>query len=85
MAFTRCAAAEGAAHGVRVNAISPSLAEHPFLNRVISDEDLALLRGRERFGRGAETWEVANVVVFLASDYSSYLSGEIIAVSSQHP
>jgi len=85
MAFTRCAAAEAAAHGVRVNAISPSLAEHPFLNRVISDEDLALLRGRELFGRGAETWEVANVVVFLASDYSSYLSGEIIAVSSQHP
>jgi len=28
---------------------------------------------------------VANVVVFLASDYSSYLSGEVISVSSQHP
>ena len=37
------------------------------------------------FGRGAETWEVANVIVFLASDYSSYLSGEVISVSSQHP
>ncbi len=85
MALTRSAAAEGAPAGVRVNAVSPSLAEHPFLNRAIPDEDLAVLRRRELFGRGAETWEVANVIVFLASDYSSYLSGEVISVSSQHP
>ena len=85
MALTRCAAAEAAPSGVRVNAVSPSLAEHPFLNRAIPDEDLAVLRRRELFGRGAETWEVANVIVFLASDYSSYMSGEIISVSSQHP
>jgi 3-oxoacyl-[acyl-carrier protein] reductase len=85
MALTRCAAAEAAPAGVRVNAVSPSLAEHPFLNRAIPEEDLAVLRRRELFGRGAETWEVANVIVFLASDYSSYLSGEIISVSSQHP
>jgi 3-oxoacyl-[acyl-carrier protein] reductase len=85
MALTRCAAAEAAPTGVRVNAVSPSLAEHPFLNRAIPDEDLAVLRRRELFGRGAETWEVANVIVFLASDYSSYLTGEVISVSSQHP
>lgn len=85
MALTRCAAAEAAPFGVRVNAVSPSLAEHLFLNRAIPDEDLAVLRRRELFGRGAETWEVANVIVFLASDYSSYMSGEIISVSSQHP
>jgi len=40
---------------------------------------------REAFGRGAETWEVANVIVFLASDYSSYMTGEVVSVSSQHP
>ena len=85
MALTRSAAAEAAPFGVRVNAVSPSLAEHPFLNRAIPDEDLAVLRGRELFRRGAETWEVANVIVFLASDYSSFMSGEIISVSSQHP
>ena len=85
MALTRCAAAEAAPSGVRVNAVSPSLAEHPFLNRAIPDEDLAILRRRELFGRGAETWEVANVIVFLASDYSSYMSGEVVSVSSQHP
>jgi 3-oxoacyl-[acyl-carrier protein] reductase len=85
MALTRSAAAEAAPFGVRVNAISPSLAEHPFLNRAIPDEDLDTLRRRELFGRGAETWEVANVIVFLASDYSSYMSGEVVSVSSQHP
>ena len=85
MALTRCAAAEAAPYGVRVNAVSPSLAEHAFLNRAIPDEDLAVLRRRELYGRGAETWEVANVIVFLASDYSSYMSGEVVSVSSQHP
>jgi len=85
MALTRCAAAESALYGVRVNAVSPSLAMHPFLNRVISEEELEVLRSRELFGRSAETWEVANVIVFLASDYSSYMSGEIVSVSSQHP
>jgi 3-oxoacyl-[acyl-carrier protein] reductase len=83
MALTRCAAAEAAPLGIRVNAVAPSLAEHPFLNRVISDEDLAVLRQRELFHRGAEVWEVANVICFLASGYSSYLSGEVISVSSQ--
>jgi 3-oxoacyl-[acyl-carrier protein] reductase len=85
MALTRCAAAESAGFGVRVNAVAPSLAMHPFLNRVISEEELDVLTGRELFGRSAETWEVANVIVFLASDYSSYMSGEIVSVSSQHP
>jgi len=57
----------------------------PFLNRVMSDDALDELRHHELFGRGAETWEVANVIVFLASDYSSYMSGEVVSVSSQHP
>lgn len=85
MALTRCAAVEGAPHGVRVNAVAPSLALHPFLNRVFPDDELERLRRSELFGRSAETWEVANVMVFLASDYSSYLSGEVVSVSSQHP
>ena len=85
MALTRCAAVEAAPHNVRVNAVAPSLALHPFLNRVFPDDELERLRQAELFGRSAETWEVANVMVFLASEYSSYLSGEIVSVSSQHP
>jgi 3-oxoacyl-[acyl-carrier protein] reductase len=84
MALTRCAALDVAPHGIRVNAVSPSLAMHPFLAKVTSDELLHELTQREAFGRAAEPWEVANVMVFLASDYSSYLTGEVISVSSQH-
>ncbi len=83
MALTRCAALDLAPHGIRVNAVSPSLAMHPFLAKVTSDELLAELKQREAFGRAAEPWEVANVMVFLASDYSSYLTGEVVSVSSQ--
>ena len=85
MALTRCAALDVAPHGIRVNAVSPSLAMHPFLAKVTSDELLHELKQREAFGRAAEPWEVANVMVFLASDYASYLTGEVISVSSQHP
>jgi 3-oxoacyl-[acyl-carrier protein] reductase len=85
MALTRCAAIEAAAFGVRVNAVAPSLAMHPFLAKVTTEDLLTELAAREAFGRPAETWEVANAIVFLASDYSSYMTGEVVSVSSQHP
>ena len=83
MAFTRCAALEAADHGVRINAVSPSLAMHPFLAKVTTEEKLAELVKTEAYGRPAEVWEVANVMLFLASDLSSYMTGEIVPVSSQ--
>jgi 3-oxoacyl-[acyl-carrier protein] reductase len=85
MALTRCAALEAAPAGVRVNAVAPSIAMHPFLAKVSNEELLADLSAAEAFGRAAEPWEVADVIVFLASDYSSYMTGEIVSVSSQHP
>ena len=85
MALTRCSAIEAAPHGVRINAVSPSLAVHPFLNKVMADEELAELARREVFGRGAEVWEVANVIAFLASGYATFMTGEVVSVSSQHP
>jgi 3-oxoacyl-[acyl-carrier protein] reductase len=83
MAFTRCAAVEAAEFGVRINAVAPSIAMHPFLAKVTTDELLAKLSAQEAFGRPAEVWEVANVMIFLASDLSSYMTGEIVSVSSQ--
>lgn len=83
MAFTRCAAVEAADHGVRINAVAPSIAMHDFLAKAASPELLRGLAEREAFGRAAEVWEVANVMVFLASDLSSYMTGEVLSVSSQ--
>ena len=85
IALTRCAALDVAAHGIRVNAVAPSLAIHPFLAKVTSEDLLAELAAREPFGRAAEPWEVATVMVFLASDYASYMTGEVVSVSAQHP
>lgn len=85
MALTRCAAIEAAEADVRVNAVAPSLAMHPFLAKVTTEDLLIELTTREAFGRAAEPWEVANVIVFLASEYSSYMTGEVVSVSSQHP
>ena len=49
------------------------------------DEGADDLAAGEAFGRAAEPWEVANVMVFLASDLAGYMTGEIVSVSSQHP
>ena len=83
MALTRCSALEAAEHGIRINAVSPSIAMHDFLKKASPQEELDKLASLEAFGRAAEVWEVANVMMFLASDYSGYMTGEIVSVSSQ--
>jgi 3-oxoacyl-[acyl-carrier protein] reductase len=83
MALTRCAALEAAEFNVRINAVSPSIVLHPMLRKSASEELLAELESKEAYGRAAEAWEVANVMMFLASDYSSYMTGEIVSCSSQ--
>jgi 3-oxoacyl-[acyl-carrier protein] reductase len=85
MALTRCSAIEAVEFGVRINAVSPSIARHKFLEKTSSADLLDRLSQGEAFGRAAEPWEVAATIAFLASDYSSYLTGEVISVSSQHP
>ena len=85
MALTRCAAIEAAPHGVRINAVAPSIAMHPFLAKVTTPELLDELTSREAFGRAAEPWEVANVIVFLASDYATYMTGECVVGEQPAP
>ena len=83
MALTRCVALETVDYGIRINAVAPSLAMNPHLSKTSSDELIAELESKEAFGRGAEPWEIANIILFLASDLSSYMTGEIISASSQ--
>ncbi len=85
MALTRCAALEVAEQGVRINAVAPSLAMHPHLHKVTTPELLQELEQREAFKRAATPHEIAKVILFLASDLSSYMTGEVLSVSSQHP
>ena len=83
MALTRCVALESVDHGIRINAVAPSLALNPHLSKTNSDELIAELESKEAFGRGAEPWEIANIILFLASDLSSYMTGEVVSASSQ--
>ena len=83
MALTRCAAVEAAERNVRINCVAPSLAMHENLAKVTPAGLLEELTAREAFGRAAEPEEVANVMIFLASDLSSYMTGETLSVSSQ--
>ena len=64
--------------------MAPSLAMHPFLAKVTPDGLLKELEAREVFGRAAEPFEIANVIIFLASDQASFMTGEVLSVSSQH-
>ena len=82
LAMTRCAAMEVAARNVRINAVVPSLALHANLVKVADPDFLnELIQRNEAFGRAAETWEIGNAIAFLASDYSSYMTGEALSVS----
>ena len=83
IALTRCSGLEAAEHGIRINGVSPSIAMHEFLAKSASEEFLQGLAAKEAFGRAAEVWEVVNVIMFLASDYASYMVGEVLSVSSQ--
>ena len=76
--MTKSAASEFAADGVRVNSVHPGIIETPMLD-AFGD---ALLRVKERIpmGRTASPAEVGNVVLFLASDESSYCSGHEFVV-----
>ena len=82
-ALTRCAAMEAAPLGIRVNAVAPTLAAHPFLERAVDPEHLAAMARLQPQGRPAEPGEIAGTIVFLASDLASYLTGECLSVSGQ--
>lgn len=91
LAVTRSLAAEGAALGVRANAVCPGGTLTPFTigrgqTRGRSEEDL---RGERKadalLGRWAEPVEVAYPILFLASDEASYVTGAILMVDGGAP
>jgi 3-oxoacyl-[acyl-carrier protein] reductase len=84
-ALTRCAAMEAAPFGIRINAVAPTITMHENLARAVGEDVVQMWAGTQAQGRVAETSEIASVVAWLASDYSSYMTGEVVSVSSQRP
>ena len=76
---------EAAPYGIRINAVAPTITMHANLARAVGEDIVSYWAGVQAQGRVAETHEIASVVAWLASDYASYLTGEIVGVSAQRP
>ena len=79
--LTKSAALEGAAFGVRVNAIAPGPTETGMLNRFTgTPERKAGLAAGVPLGRVGNPEEIARAIVFIASDTASFVTGQILTV-----
>ena len=77
--FSKALAKELASRAITVNAVAPGF----FLTSLTQDLDATLVEKTREFiplGRWGELHEVAHLVTFLASDHSSYITGEVIRV-----
>lgn len=77
--FTKSCAKELASRGITVNAVAPGFI-HTDMTDVLSDKVKEAMVHEIPLGRMAEPQEVANVVTFLASDFSNYVTGQVINV-----
>ncbi|GCD88132.1 SDR family NAD(P)-dependent oxidoreductase [Nocardioides sp. LS1] len=81
LGVTRALALEWARRGVRVNALAPGWVETEMNQAVLQDADaMTWVRRNTPMGRWASTEEMAGPVVFLASDASSYMTGQVLVV-----
>ncbi len=81
MGLTRAVAAEVARHGIRVNAIAPGLIWNEFLARIYPPQFFTEMEAKTPIGRVGRPEDIANTVVFLAGDRSSFMTGEVMCVS----
>jgi NAD(P)-dependent dehydrogenase (short-subunit alcohol dehydrogenase family) len=80
--ITKCAAIEAAAYGVRVNAVAPGPTETAMLDRLTgSREKRAAFYSAVPLKRGATAEEIADAVVFVASDKAAFITGQVIRVN----
>lgn len=78
--LVRCAGAEYARRGVRINAVAPGYVRTPRLNQRLSDEAWSAIGKVIPIGRPATPAEIAGPLLFLAADLSAHMTGEVMAV-----
>jgi 3-oxoacyl-[acyl-carrier protein] reductase len=84
MGFTRAVAAEIGKYAIRVNAIAPGLIYNEFLGRIYPKEYLQEFISHIPLGRPGEPADVADLALFLASDMSRYVTGDVLGISGGH-
>ena len=80
--LTKAASKELSPNGIRVNAVAPGLINTGLL-QAIGDTKIVDNLKNVRMGRLGEPMDVANVILFLASDLSAYVTGEIIGIDGE--
>lgn len=79
--FTRALAVEWAGRGVRVNAIAPTFVKTPLTAKLLSDAEMkAAIEAMTPLGRLAEADEIADAVLYLASDAAAMVTGHTLPV-----
>ena len=77
--FTKALSKELGPSGIRVNCVAPGVINTE-MNRILTEEDLAALADETPLCRIGEPFEVAEAVLFLASDKASFITGQTLSV-----
>jgi len=83
LGFTKSAALEYAARGIRINAVCPGLIHTPMSDQMVAGGQGEALKAMEKsipMGRVGRPEEIANAVLWLCSDAASYMTGQSISV-----
>jgi len=79
--LTMVLAKQHAAQAIRVNCVAPGLVETPMIATAYSDEQRKNMMNATPIGRFASAEEIANVILFLATEQSSYMTGQTLNVN----
>jgi NAD(P)-dependent dehydrogenase (short-subunit alcohol dehydrogenase family) len=82
IALTRALAIDHVRQGIRVNAVCPGTVDSPWVRRLVEDvgESLDALRERQPMGRLGSTEEIAQAVLYLASDAAAFVTGSGLVI-----
>jgi 2-keto-3-deoxy-L-fuconate dehydrogenase len=82
IALTRALAVDHVGDGIRVNAVCPGTVDTPWVQRLVSDagEDIEALRARQPLGRLGTPQEIAEAVLYLASDAAAFVTGTAFVI-----
>jgi NAD(P)-dependent dehydrogenase (short-subunit alcohol dehydrogenase family) len=82
VALTRALAVDHVGDGIRVNAVCPGTVDSPWVRRLVEEagESLDALRARQPLGRLGTPEEIAEAIVYLASDRAAFVTGSVFTI-----